>query len=112
VPGKPYDPTKSKTLIVGEGADGGAGVMRIDRVGPDSVRLTWRGSVRPIREARFFLADSARRALATQMVSADQPTAVFSLEARADAIAFTGLTVIFADGATVTNLVPWRNASP
>jgi hypothetical protein len=46
------------------------------------------------------------------MVSADQPTAVFSLEARADAIAFTGLTVIFADGATVTNLVPWRNASP
>lgn len=107
-PAKPYNAADSKTLFIGEGADGGAGVMRIERSGTDSLRLTWRGSVRPVREARFFLADSSQRPLASRTVHADAPTAVFAIGALEAAVAYTGLTVIYADGATVTNLVPHR----
>ena len=41
---QPYDPTKSRMLTIGEGADGGGGGMRIERLENNMLRLTWRGS--------------------------------------------------------------------
>lgn len=107
-PAKPYDPTKSKMLTIGGGADGGAGVMRIEQVNDSVLRLTWLGSSRPIREARLFLADSAQRPLRTSLVDAATPSALFQIAGLEPKIAYTGLTIIFADGATQTTLVPYR----
>jgi len=104
-PAVPYDPAKSKTLIIGAGTDGGGGVMRIQQLGDSVLKLTWRGSDRPIREARFFLADSLRQPLLSQVVTAATPSAQFSIRDLGQEL-FAGLTTVFANGATVTNLVP------
>ncbi len=106
-PTKPYDPTKSKMLTIGAGADGGAGVMRIEQVSDSVLRLTWLGSTRRIREARLFVADSAQRSLRTSLVDATTPSALFLIAPFASKVAYTGLTVVFADGATQTTLVPY-----
>jgi hypothetical protein len=106
-PAIPYDPAKSKMLTIGAGADGGAGVMRIEQVSDSVLRLTWLGSNRPIREARLFLADSAQRHLRSSLVDAVTPSALFQLAGIASRVAYTGLTVVFADGATQTTLVPY-----
>lgn len=107
-PEPPSDPAKSKTLVIGVGHDGGGGVMRIQPLGDSALRLTWRGSVRPIREARFFLADSLRMPIHAQSISQDSPSAVFSIADLESAVAYTGLTIIYATGATVTTLVPFE----
>ena len=103
----PYDPTKSSMLTIGEGADGGGGVMRIDRLENNTLRLTWRGSARPIREARLFIADSSRKSLRSARVDMDTPSALFEIADFVGKIAYTGLTVVFADGAKQTTLVPY-----
>jgi hypothetical protein len=107
-PAIPYDPAKSRTLTIGAGADGGGGVMRIQQLGDSVVQITWLGSVRPIREARLFLADSLRQALRSQMVTAAAPSALFRTRDLEPRLAFTGLTIVYADGATATTLVPYR----
>lgn len=104
---QPYDPTKSRMLIIGEGADGGAGVMRVERLENNTLRLTWRGSVRPVREARLFIADSSRKALRSARVDHDTPSALFEVADFDGKIAYTGLTVVYADGAVQTTLVPY-----
>jgi len=104
---QPYDPTKSRMLTIGEGADGGGGVMRIERLENNMLRLTWRGSERPIREARLFIADSSRKSLRSARVDNDTPSALFEIAEFNAKIAFTGLTVIYADGAVQTTLVPY-----
>lgn len=112
---QPYDPTKSRMLTIGEGADGGGGVMRIERLANNMLRLTWRGSLRPIREARLFIADSSQKSLQRARVDNDTPSALFEIAEFDGKIAFTGLTVIFADGAVQTTLVPYppkENPSP
>jgi hypothetical protein len=106
-PRKPYDPTKSRMLTIGAGADGGGGVMRIERVNDNLLRLTWRGSVQPVREAKLFLADSTQRALKSTRVDADTPSALFEIAGIEPKIAYTGLTVVFADGSVQTTLVPY-----
>ncbi len=106
-PWQPYDPTKSRMLTIGEGADGGGGVMRIERLGNNTLRLTWRGSVRPIREARLFIADSSRKSLRSARVDNDTPSALFEIADFDGRIAYTGLTVVYADGAVQTTLVPY-----
>jgi hypothetical protein len=107
-PVTPYDPAKSRTLTIGAGADGGGGVMRIQPLGDTAVRVTWLGSVRPIREARIFLADSLRQSLRSQSVTAAAPSALFRTGELEPQLAFTGLTIVYADGATATTLVPYN----
>jgi hypothetical protein len=107
-PEKPYDPTKSKMLMIGEGVDGGGGVMRIERLNDRELRLTWRGSVRPIRDAQLFLADSAQHPLVTKRVDLPNTAALFPIKDLEPRIAYLGLTIIFADGATRTNLIPYH----
>lgn len=102
----PYDPTKSRTLIVGAGADGGGGAMRIARPTAGTVGLTWLGTTRPIRQARLFLADSEREPLASRVVTLARRDARFRLGALARQVAYAGLTVDFADGSKQTTLVP------
>lgn len=104
---QPYDPTKSRMLTIGEGADGGGGVMRIERLENKSLRLTWRGTDRPIREARLFVADSSQKQLKSARVDNDTPSAIFEIAEFEGRIAFTGLVVMFADGAMQTTLVPY-----
>ena len=106
-PPEPYDPTKSRMLTIGAGADGGGGVMRIERVDDRTLRLTWRGTAQPVREARFFLADSTQRSLRSARVDADSPSALFEIAGLEPRIAYTGLTVVFADGSVQTTLVPY-----
>ncbi|MGH7695639.1 MAG: hypothetical protein ACRENH_11700 [Gemmatimonadaceae bacterium] len=104
---QPYDPTKSRMLTVGEGADGGGGVMRIERLENNVLRLTWRGSLRPIREARLFIADSLQKTLRSARVDSDTPSALFEIANLEGKIAFAGLIVTYADGAVQTTLVPY-----
>ncbi len=104
---QPYDPTKSRMLTIGEGADGGGGVMRIERLENNTLRLTWRGSVRPVREARLFIADSAQETLRSARVDNDTPSALFEIADFDGKIAYSGLTVVYADGAVQTTLVPY-----
>jgi hypothetical protein len=110
-PAKPYDPKKSKMLTIGEGADGGGGVMRIEAVNDSVLRLTWLGTARPIREARLFVADSAQRPLRSALVDDDTPSALFQIADVKAKIAYTGLTIAFADGAVQTTLVPYQKTS-
>jgi len=107
-PATPYNPANSKTLIVGAGVDGGGGVMRIERLGDDTLRVTWRGTLRPIREAWAFLTDSLRQPLRRLPVTLATPSALFTIGGLERQIAYTGLTVVYADGATTTTLVPYR----
>lgn len=104
---QPYDPTKSRMLTIGEGADGGGGVMRIERLENNMLRLTWRGSARPIREARLFIADSSQKSLRSSRVDVDTPSALFEIADFDGKIAYAGLTVVYADGAKQTTLVPY-----
>jgi hypothetical protein len=81
--------------------------MRIERPSADSLRVTWLGAHRPIREARLFLADSTRKSLQSRTVTAGQPMALFTLAMQGGPAAFVGLKVVFADGSTRTTLVPF-----
>lgn len=102
-PPVPYDPTKARLLTIGGGADGGAGVMRISRISEDSVRITWLGNIRPVREARLFVAAATHAPLASSVVTAERPSATLRLHADTE---FVGLTTSFADGSVATALVP------
>lgn len=104
----PYDPTRSKGLIIGAGADGGGGVMRIQPLADSALRVTWLGAVRQIREARLFLADSLHQTLRAQQVTIASPSAVFSMRDVKSPVAYTGLTILYADGVSSTTLVPYQ----
>jgi hypothetical protein len=106
-PPRPYNPAMAHLTVVGGGHDGGGGVMRIERPSADSLRVTWLGAHRPIREARLFLADSTRKSLQSRTVTAGQPMALFTLAMQGGPAAFVGLKVVFADGSTRTTLVPF-----
>jgi hypothetical protein len=109
---RPYDPTKSRTLVVGAGADGGGGVMQIERTSADSIRLTWRGTNRPIREATLFLARGDHKPLVSRLVDTDHREAMFTIRGLTHPLAFAGLTIVFADGSTRTSLVPLLGRTP
>ncbi|MGH7709991.1 MAG: hypothetical protein ACREOG_01835 [Gemmatimonadaceae bacterium] len=106
-PPRVYDPTKSKMLTIGGGADGGGGVMRIESVSDSVVRLTWLGNPRPIREVRVLLADSTQRTLRSALVDRETPSALLRVADLATRVAYVGLTITFADGAIETTLVPY-----
>ena len=107
VPPPPYDPTRARMVVIGAGRDGGGGVMRIVRLSGDSLRVTMLDLNRPVREAKFFLADSMQRAMRTHVVDLDHPEVLFNLTGLDRPISYTGLTVVFADGSTRTTLVPY-----
>ncbi|MFN8574278.1 MAG: hypothetical protein U0132_19665 [Gemmatimonadaceae bacterium] len=113
VPAEPpprYDPTRSRMTVIGKGADGGGGVMRIDRLSNRSVRLTWLANERPTREATLFLADANQQPLAVREVDLLHREAVFILTEGKN-VAYTGLTVVFKDGASRTTLVPFADVA-
>lgn len=105
-PSVPYDPEKARITIIGSGADGGGGMLQIERIGGDTLEVTWRGTERPIRRAEVFLADAARRPMQQRAVTIESAVARFSLEGLARPAAFAGVTVVFGDGSTTTTLVP------
>ena len=105
-PAVPYNPAASRTLVIGGGSDGGAGVMTIERPGKDSVHVTWRGSVRPVSTARLFLADAHHQPLVSRPVTLDQPDARFTRRGLARPAVFIGLVVTYANGSMQTTLVP------
>jgi hypothetical protein len=102
----PYDPTRARMLTIGGGADGGGGVMRIDRVTSDSLRVTWLADIAPVRRAALFLADSLHVPLVQHPVTLDHPVSHFTLRGLTRPGAFVGLTVSYADGSVRTTLVP------
>jgi hypothetical protein len=105
-PSVPYDPEKARITIIGSGADGGGGALQIEEIRGDTIRVTWRGTQRPIRRADVFLADSSRRAMQQRTVTVESAVARFGREGLARPAAFAGVTVVFGDGSTTTTLVP------
>jgi len=99
----------SKLIVVGAGSGGGGDALTVETVG-DSVRLNWLGATRPAREVKLFVADSARRELATRSASPSAPTATFEVSTLSAPVAFAGVTITFADGVTTTTMVPYRRA--
>ncbi|MCC6316365.1 MAG: hypothetical protein IT361_01645 [Gemmatimonadaceae bacterium] len=102
----PYDPTRARSVMIGRGGDGGAGVMRLERTPGDSLQVTWRGPVRPVRAARLYLADSLHHSVVARPVSAARPRVTFALRRLPSPAAFVGLDVTYADGSRHTTLVP------
>jgi len=104
-----YEPARaaSKLIVVGGGTSSGGGdALTIEALG-DSVRLSWLGANRPVREVKLFVADSARRELATRSASPMAPTATFEVVTLSAPVAFAGVTVTFADGAMTTTTIPY-----
>jgi hypothetical protein len=107
-PAESYEPPRaaSKLIVVGGGTAGGGDALTIEALG-DSVRLSWLGANRPVREVKLFVADSARRELATRSASPMAPTATFEVATLSAPVAFAGVAVTFADGAMTTTTVPY-----
>jgi len=103
-----YEPPRaaSKLIVVGGGTTGGGDALTVEALG-DSVRLSWLGANRPVREVKLFVADSARRELATRSASPMAPTATFEVATLSAPVAFAGVAVTFADGAMTTTMVPY-----
>jgi len=107
----PPRPT-SKLIVVGTGSTGGSDALTVESLG-DSVRLSWLRNGRPAQEVKLFVADSAKRELATRSTNPTTPTAIFEIATLSAPVAFVGVTVVFADGVTSTTLVPYRgDAAP
>lgn len=102
----PYDPRKASVRVIGVGADGGAGVMRIERMEPDSLRIVWLGAKRPVREARLFVADGAYQPLRSVAVDDDRREGRFRLDGLAGPAEYAGVAIVHADGSRMTVLVP------
>lgn len=111
VPAVPYNPAASRTVMIGRGGDGGAGVMHIERLQRDSLRVTWRGAVRPVREVRLYLADANHQSLVARPVTLLRRDARFSRRGLPRPAAFVGLAVTYADGSMQVTLVPLDDES-
>jgi hypothetical protein len=57
---------------------------------------------------RLFVADSLRETLREQQVTVEHPTARIRILDLGSRIAFSGVTVTYADGAIATTLVPFK----
>jgi hypothetical protein len=101
----------SKLIIVGGESGRGGDALTIEQLGDSVLRLTWLGSIRPIRDARVFIADSAQRTLRAQRVDATTPSALFETKELKRQIAYAGVSVTFADGVMSTTMIPVRVSS-
>ena len=104
---EPAGRTAPKLIVIGAGSAGSGDALTVETMG-DSVRLSWLAAGRPAREVKLFVADSARRELATRSASPSTPTAVFEVATLSSPVAFAGVTVTFADGVVTTTMVPYR----
>ena len=104
-----YTRPAAKLIVVGGGTGGGDAVS-VETVG-DSVRLRWLGAGRSAREVRLFVADSARRELASRTASPSAPVATFEIVTLSAPVAFTGVSVTFTDGVTMTTVIPYQHAA-
>ena len=115
-PGDAYVPAPeperpaSKLIVVGGGSAGGGDALTVETLG-DSVRLRWLANGRPAREVKLFVADSARRELASRSASPSAPVATFEVVTLSAPVAFTGVTITFADGVTSTTMVPYQQGA-
>jgi hypothetical protein len=98
----------SKLIIVGGESGRGGDALTIEQLGDSVLRLTWLGSIRPIREARVFVADSTQRTLRSQRVDVKTPSALFETRELRRRIAYAGVAVTFTDGVMSTTMVPVR----
>jgi hypothetical protein len=103
-----YAPARApaKLIVVGSGSASGGDALTVETAG-DSVRLSWLGANRPVREVKLFVVDSARRELATRSASPSAPVATFEVATLSAPVAFAGVTVTFADGVMTTTTVPY-----
>ena len=103
-----YAPARAaaKLIVVGGGSASGGDALTVETEG-DSVRLSWLGANRPVREVKLFVADSAHRELATRSASPTAPVATFEVATLSAPVAFAGVTVTFADGVMTTTTVPY-----
>ena len=103
-----YEPTHagSKLIVVGGGTTSGGDALTVETLG-DSVRLSWLGANRPVREVKLFIADSAHRELATRSASPMAPVATFEVATLSAPVAFAGVAVTFTDGAVTTTTIPY-----
>lgn len=110
VPAPEPERVASKLIVVGGGTAGGGDALTVETLG-DSVRLRWLANGRPAREVRLFVADSARRELASRSASPSAPVATFEVVTLSAPVAFTGVTVTFADGVMSTTMVPYQQGA-
>lgn len=103
-----YAPARApaKLIVVGGGSASGGDALTVEPEG-DSVRLSWLGANRPVREVKLFVADSAHRELATRSAIPTAPVATFEVATLSAPVAFAGVTVTFADGVITTTSVPY-----
>ena len=106
---EPSRPT-SKLIVVGGGGTGGPDALTVESIA-DSVRLAWLANGRVAREIKLFVADSAKRELATRSPNPSTPTATFEIATLSAPVAYAGVTVVFPDGVTSTTLVPYRSVA-
>jgi hypothetical protein len=106
----PYNPANSRSVIIGAGADGGGGVMRIAQRSSDTLQITWLGTTRPTRRVTLFLADEMHLPLKTRVIGLDHREVLFALTSLERPAVYAGLSVVFADGSTQTTLVPLAEA--
>jgi hypothetical protein len=107
---QPYSATPASKLIVVGGGSGGGDAVSVETVG-DSVRLRWLAAGRSAREVRLFVADSARRELASRTASPSAPVATFEIVTLSAPVAFAGVSVTFTDGVVTTTVVPYQHAA-
>ena len=100
----------SKLIVIGAGTTGGTDALTVESIA-DSVRLTWLANGRAAREVKLFVADSAKRELATRSTNPSTPTATFEVATLSAPVAFAGVTVVFPDGVTSTTFVPYRRVA-
>ena len=97
------------TVLVPEvHATTGTAPLLVEPLAGSLLRLRWLGADSTVREVALLLADARRRPLVSQVVSEPPYTAVFEHTARA---AFIGVTVVHADGASTTTLLPMPAAA-
>jgi hypothetical protein len=106
----PYYTTPASKLIVVGGGSGGGDAVTVETVG-DSVRLRWLPAGRSAREVRLFVADSARRELASRTASPSAPVATFEIVTLSAPVVFAGVSVTFTDGVITTTVVPYQHAA-
>ncbi|HEU4629147.1 MAG TPA: hypothetical protein VFS08_05355 [Gemmatimonadaceae bacterium] len=80
-----------------------APTLTVEMPADSLLRVRWAGDDRGVVEVALLVADAARRVLATQSVLDPPYTALFDRPARA---AYAGVTLTYADGASMTILQP------
>jgi hypothetical protein len=74
--------------------------------GRDSLRVTWLGALRPVRDARAVVTDSLHVELVSHPVSVGIPVTLRAPRQASLLAVYVGVAVTHADGSRMTTLVP------